>query len=102
MTDTPIDPVVLAQYLRLPENEKALIFDVISRLTKARAKFPAQSVWVTLAALTEEVGELNKAVLEYNHEPHKQVEPIHIYDEGVDTIVMAIRVVLDCKLEDKG
>jgi NTP pyrophosphatase (non-canonical NTP hydrolase) len=58
---------------------------------RARAKFPQQSFWRTLAALTEEVGELNQAILE-----HKDFEDI--YREAVQTAVMAMRVVIDCGL----
>jgi len=46
-----------------------LINDIKSELYRARDKFPEQNVWITLAALTEEVGELNQAVLQYNEKP---------------------------------
>ena len=52
---------------------------------------------ITLAALTEEVGELNQAVLQLNHEPHKGVMPERVYNEAVQVAVMAIRVALDCE-----
>jgi len=70
--------------------------EILAELIKARSKFPEQNIWVTLAALTEEVGELNKAVLQLNYEPHKGVSPEEIYAEAVQVAVMAIRVALDC------
>lgn len=66
-------------------------------LSKAREKFPCQDVWVTLAALTEEVGELNQAVLQYNFEPGKGKTEADIVKEAVQVAVMAARVVLDCQ-----
>lgn len=67
-------------------------------LGKARAKFPVQSVWVTLAALTEEVGELNAAILQFNHEPAKGVTIDAIYREAIQVATMALRVMLDCEV----
>jgi len=60
-------------------------------VTKARKKFPNQSHWKTLCALTEEVGELNQAVLQ-----HKA--PGDIMSEAVQVAVMAMRVVNDTGL----
>ena len=68
-------------------------------LSRARAKFPTQSVWFTLAALTEEVGELNAAILQFNHEPTKGVTIDAIHREAIQVATMALRVVLDCNME---
>ena len=77
------------------------IFQAIDEeLVRARAKFPEQSVWVTLAALTEEVGELNKAVLQHNFESLKGVTIAEIEQEATQVAVMALRVILDCVLRE--
>jgi len=68
-----------------------------NEINRARAKFPDQNVWITLAALTEEVGELNQAILQFNHEPQRQITPEKIYKEAIQVAVMAMRVALDCE-----
>ncbi len=73
-----------------------LMNDVMDELRHARTKFPGNNVWVTLAALTEEVGELNKAILEINQEPEKGVTERNIREEAIQVIAMAIRVAIDC------
>lgn len=73
---------------------RIMIEEILSELLRARTKFPDQTIWITLAALTEEVGELNQAVLHLNFE--KPIDPARIYDEAVQVAVMAIRVALDC------
>lgn len=75
---------------------RIIVEEILTELAKARRKFPTQNVWVTLAALTEEVGELLQGVLQINHEPGKGVTPEKIYAEAVQVSVMAIRVALDC------
>jgi NTP pyrophosphatase (non-canonical NTP hydrolase) len=75
---------------------EAMIRAIGKELDRAREKFPEQTIWVTLAALTEEVGELNQAVLQFNQQPRKGVTHDQIYDEAVQVAVMAIRVALDC------
>lgn len=75
---------------------RIIIEEILDELNRARRKFPTQNVWLTLAALTEEVGELNQAILQINMEPHKDVTPEDIYKEAVQTAVMAIRIALDC------
>jgi NTP pyrophosphatase (non-canonical NTP hydrolase) len=72
-----------------------MIEDVQAELMKARAKFPTKDVWVTLAALTEEVGELNQAILQHHFEPHKGKTIQDIYKEAVQVATMAMRVALD-------
>lgn len=75
---------------------RIIVEEILTELARARRKFPEQNIWVTLAALTEEVGELNQAVLQLNHEPHKGVQAEQVYKEAVQVAVMAIRVALDC------
>jgi hypothetical protein len=79
--------------------EETMLAAIGVELAKARAKFPVQSVWVTLAALTEEVGELNASILQFNHEPGKGVTIDAIHREAVQVAVMALRVMLDCNVE---
>jgi hypothetical protein len=77
-------------------NTKNIIDKIYTELAAARAKFPSQTVWVTLAALSEEVGELNKDILHFNFEPDKGKTEDTIIAEAVQVAVMAIRVALDC------
>jgi hypothetical protein len=73
---------------------------IADELARARAKFPQQDVWVTLAALTEEVGELNQAILQRAYQAaEKNVTVAHIRKEAVQVAVMALRVALDCNVE---
>ena len=76
--------------------------EIEAELARARRKFPEQNVWITLAALTEEVGELNQAILHYNFQPERDVGVEEVVKEAVQVAVMAIRVVLDCPLNDRG
>lgn len=69
----------------------------VQELVRARDKFPCQNIWTTLSALTEEVGELNQAVLQHNFEPHKGKTEADILKEAVQVAVMAARVVIDCQ-----
>jgi NTP pyrophosphatase (non-canonical NTP hydrolase) len=71
---------------------------VLHELARARAKFPTQDVWRTLAALTEEVGELNQAILQFHDEPAKGVTLDAIHKEARQVAVMAMRVVFDAGL----
>lgn len=71
--------------------------EVMAELAKARAKFPEQSLFVTLAALTEEIGELNKAFLQFNFEPGKHVTRSQIRLEAVQSVVMVLRCMFDCE-----
>jgi NTP pyrophosphatase (non-canonical NTP hydrolase) len=45
--------------------------EILHELARARKKFPCQDVWTTLAALTEEVGELNQEILQFNYQSEK-------------------------------
>jgi len=82
------------------EDEKHLddfIREVRAELKRARSKFPApREPYRCLAALTEEVGELNQAVLQYEEEPHKGVTLNDIRMEAVQVATMAARIILDC------
>lgn len=74
--------------------------EILRELSRARAKFPTQDVWRTLAALTEEVGELNEAVLQrYADTNPKNKQLADIRKEAVQVACMAMRVVLDCELK---
>ena len=70
-----------------------------TELARARAKFPeSKTVGITLAALTEEVGELNQAILQFNHQPEKKISELQIYKEAIQVAVMAMRIAQDCEL----
>ena len=65
----------------------------IAEWEKACAKFPQ---WPTdpfhaLTVVGEEIGELNKALLQYVYEPHKCVTIDDIRAEAVQTAAMALR-----------
>ncbi len=83
--------------MRISENR--FHHDIYPELEKARAKFPNQSLFVTLAALTEEVGELNQTILQHQLEPEKGKTYQDIYQEAVQVAAMVIRVVFDCGLK---
>jgi NTP pyrophosphatase (non-canonical NTP hydrolase) len=76
---------------------RIFIEEVLIELAKARSKFTVQDVWVTLAALTEEVGELNQAILQLKHEPEKGKTIQDVRKEACQVAVMAIRVILDAE-----
>ena len=78
MTDT------VQEYLK-DDDIKVLVSDILKELQFARTKFPNSRL--TTIALTEEVGELAKAVMD---EPAENVR-----NEAVQVAVMAMRVVLD-------
>lgn len=67
-----------------------IITEILYELNRARSKFP-DNVDI-LPALTEEVGELNQALIQHKHEPHKNKTHEHIFQEAIQTAVMAIRV----------
>ena len=78
----------------------AFIFnDVMLELKRARAKHPNNDVWVALAALTEEVGELNQAILQKHFEPEKGITYDDIRNEAIQVITVALRVLCDCGLD---
>jgi hypothetical protein len=70
-----------------------IIKDITDELSRAVENFPGNEDM--LAALSEEVGELHKAMLEQKYEPHKGVTDVDIYREAVQVAVMAIRVAVE-------
>jgi NTP pyrophosphatase (non-canonical NTP hydrolase) len=86
----------------LPRAAEADIFQLVTHeLARARVKFPKQDVFVALAALTEEVGELNQAVLHRRFEPHKGTIDEDIRKEAVQVITVTLRVLFDSGLFDE-
>jgi NTP pyrophosphatase (non-canonical NTP hydrolase) len=81
------------------QDTENFISGVILELERARRKFPEQDRFVTLAALTEEVGELAQAVLHLKFEPKKGKTYGHVLSEAQQVAVMAIRIALDCGLK---
>lgn len=77
----------------LAAGDADFLLDMGLELRKARKAFPQQSFWRTLAALTEEVGELNQAILQ-----HRDYAAIR--SEAIQVAVMALRVANDCDLND--
>lgn len=78
--------------------------DMLEELEKARIKFPTrpeqdnEDLLAMLAALNEEVGEVNKAIIEYLYEPHKGVTIDNIREEIAQTGGMLLRLAFDTKL----
>lgn len=78
----------------------------LHELQKARRAFPTREVQdnedllAVLTAFNEEVGELNKAILQWLYEPNKNVTIHDIRSEAVQVIAMTMRVMLDTKLGD--
>lgn len=85
----------------LPTGEELFCAAVLEELERARAKFPTGTfgLWKCLAALTEEVGELNQACLQWVQEPDKAITLDDIHGEAIQVAAMAMRVVLDTGLE---
>ena len=70
--------------------------DITDELDNAVNKFPT---WPTraldaVAVLNEEVGELNKDILQRTYEPNKGVTKDDIRKEAVQTAAMALRFIL--------
>lgn len=63
-------------------NPQAFFAEVAQELARARSKFP--NSWGSMTALTEEVGELAKAMLDES--------PERVHAEAVQVAVMACRV----------
>jgi len=80
---------------------KHITTTINQELKRARSKFPAQSALVTIAAATEEMGEVASSYLEHHFEPHKGVTVVDIRKEAIQLAVMAIRIACDCDLETK-
>lgn len=67
-----------------------IINEILCELANARSKFPSNVD--VLPALTEEVGELNQALIQQKHEPKKGKTDKDVYREAIQVAVMAIRV----------
>ena len=76
----------------LPVAVHLAVAEVLRELRRAMAKFPT---WPTdplhaIAVVNEEVGELNKELLQLTYEPHK-VKPEGVHTEAVQSAAMALR-----------
>lgn len=71
--------------MAIHETDFLILQEIITELKSARLKFPSSEG--SLAALTEEVGELAKALLSESR--------TRVRDEAVQVAVMAIRVALE-------
>ena len=69
-------------------SDEQFIQDVLAGLAKARLKFPAPNP--TIAALTEEVGELAQAALHIYERKSNDWRRLH--DEAVQVAIMAMRM----------
>lgn len=72
-----------------------IIDEVINEVGRATKKFPT---WPTraldaIAVLNEEVGELNKDILQMTYEPHKTSKE-NIREEAIQSAAMAIRFLM--------
>lgn len=99
-------PLNFEDYLKipadeLPSGEELFCTAMLEELARARVKFPTGTfdLWKCLAALTEEVGELNQACLQYGQEPEKGKTLDDIHGEAIQVATMALRVILDTRLE---
>lgn len=68
-------------------NTAVMLNDIVEELERAREKFPENNHKLT--AFNEEVGELNKAILQHQY---GNVTAEQVYKEAVQTAAMAIRV----------
>lgn len=84
------------------ERDVRMLEDILTELRSAREKFPVQDLFTTLAALSEEDGELHQACLQLKFEPKKGKTPQDVYAEAVQVAAMAIRVALDCGVLPDG
>jgi NTP pyrophosphatase (non-canonical NTP hydrolase) len=78
---------------------RIIVEDILTELCRARAKFPTQNAVTTCLALTEEVGELARDVLQQRFEIDKYRGYDALRKEAIQCAVMAIRVALDCGLK---
>lgn len=72
--------------------EEAIFFCISKELSSAMKKFPDPVH--SLAALSEEVGELNKVMLQYQYEPDKNVTMDDIVGEAIQVASMAVKIIL--------
>lgn len=71
-------------------SDKKFVEDVAAELLKARAKFPSSAL--SLAALTEELGELARAML---HLRAGKTPAEHVWQEAVQVAAMVQRVAVE-------
>ena len=73
--------------------KKKILEEVQTELTRAKTKFPQwpSDPFHAVAILNEEVGELNKALLEYVYEPEKCTGYVSIVSESIQVAAMALR-----------
>lgn len=71
---------------------KQISSDITEELTKATTKFPMWPIdpLHALGVVNEEVGELQKAVLQQIYEPHKNTRDA-VYEEAVQAAAMLFR-----------
>lgn len=70
--------------------DEQVLLDIEAELDRDRRLFPSNVD--VLPALTEEVGELNRALIQQKHEPHKGKTDRDVYKEAVQVAARAIRV----------
>lgn len=80
---------------RMPVKTHAVMKVVAEEVQRATEKFPT---WPTdplhaVAVLNEEVGELNKAILQATYEPRK-ASPFDVRGEAVQAAAMAVRFLM--------
>jgi hypothetical protein len=76
---------------RLWSDDGKIIRAIRGELQQAREKFPGAQYMLT--ALNEEVGELNKAMME--HSRGENVTTAEVYNEAIQVATMAIRVAVE-------
>lgn len=79
-----------------------ILDDIANEVVSAKAKFPTwpDDPFHALAVINEEVGELNKAVLQHVYEPKKRVEHDDIRDEAIQLAAMAVRFLMSLDSHD--
>lgn len=76
---------------RLWSEDGKMIRAIRGELQQAREKFPNNTFM--LPALNEEVGELNKAMME--HSRGENVTAVEVYNEAIQVAAMAIRIAVE-------
>ena len=71
-----------------------MIAEEVERASRIHPRWPKDPIHA-MAVLGEEYGELNKAILQYIYEPHKEVTLEDIEEEAIQTAAMAIRFLVN-------
>ncbi len=73
-----------------------ILQEIEAELARAVAKFPTwpTSPFDAKTVISEEYGELSKAILQHVHEPHKGVTRADIREEALQTAAMCVRFVI--------